>query len=183
MSNPSQEKRQIESFGPNCFLETGSNDQGAAGNTAMQLCSKNDVGHQMNISQHGSGLGRIHNDGTLEITSGQLKKAIQSESGQGFMLNNEHGKCDITSGGNIGISGPIVTIEARDTLILQAPNIRIGYSQKGKTKKIDMIAYRIHCNNPKSGNIAEVLKTHNMFKAFSGSFVSDKVAGSFPSTM
>ena len=89
MSNPSQEKRQIESFGPNCFLETGSNDQGAAGNTAMQLCSKNDVGHQMNISHHGSGLGRIHNDGTLEITSGQLKKAVQSESGQGFLINNE----------------------------------------------------------------------------------------------
>ena len=73
---------------PNCFLETGSNEQGAAGNTAMQLCSKNDVGHQMNISHHGSGLGRIHNDGTLEITSGQLKKAVQSESGQGLLINN-----------------------------------------------------------------------------------------------
>ena len=179
MSNPSQEKRQIESFGPNCFLEACSNEQGAAGNTAMQLCSKNDVGHQMNISQHGSGLGRIHNDGTLEITSGQLKKAIQSESGQGFMLNNEHGKCDITSGGNIGISGPIVTIEARDTLILQAPNIRIGYSQKGKTKKIDLIGYKIEAHDPRDGNIAVLLRTHNMFRAFSGSYVTDKIKGLF----
>ena len=143
----------------------------------MQLCSKNDVGHQMNISQHGSGLGRIHNDGTLEITSGHLKKAIQSESGQGLMLNNEHGKCDITSGGNIGITGPIVTIEARDTLILQAPNIRIGFSQPGKTKKIDLIGYKIEAHNPKDGNIAVLLKTHNMFKAFSGSYVTDKIAG------
>ena len=145
----------------------------------MQLCSKNDVGHQMNISQHGSGLGRIHNDGTLEITSGQLKKAIQSESGQGFILNNEHGKCDITSGGNIGISGPIVTIEARDTLILQAPNIRIGYSQKGKTKKIDLIGYKIEAHDPRDGNIAVLLRTHNMFRAFSGSYVTDKIKGLF----
>ena len=179
MSNPSQEKRQIESFGPNCFIESGSNEQGAAGNTAMQLCSKNDSGHQMNISQHGSGLGRIHNDGTLEITSGQLKKAIQSESGQGFILNNEHGKCDITSGGNIGITGPIVTIEARDTLILQAPNIRIGYSQKGKTKKIDLIGYKIEAHDPRDGNIAVLLRTHNMFRAFSGSYVTDKIKGLF----
>ena len=178
MSNPSQEKRQIESFGPNCFLETGSNDQGAAGNTAMQLCSKNDAGHQMNISQHGSGLGRIHNDGTLEITSGQVEKAVQSKSGQGLMINNEHGKLDITSGsGNIGVTGPIVTIEARDTLILQAPNIRIGFSEKGKTKKIDLIGYKIECHDPKDGNIAVVLKTHNMFKAFAGSYVTDKIAG------
>ena len=96
-----------------------------------------------------------------------------------MLINNEHGKVDITSGGNIGITGPIVTIEARDTLILQAPNIRIGFSQKGKTKKIDMIAYRIHCNNPKDGNIAVLLKTHNMFKAFSGSYVTDKIAGMY----
>ena len=51
----SQEKRQINSFGPNCFIETGSNDMGNAGNTAMALCSKNDSGHQFNITQHGSG--------------------------------------------------------------------------------------------------------------------------------
>ncbi len=179
MSNTSQEKRQINSFGPNCFIEAGSNDQGAAGNTAMQICSKNDAGHQFNVSQHGSGLARVHNDGTLEITSGQLEKAIQSKSGQGLMINNEHGKMDIISGGNIGIKGPIVTIHAEDTLILQAPNIRIGYSEPGKTKKIDLIGYKIECHDPKDGNIAVLLRTHNMFTAFAGSYVTDKIAGMY----
>ena len=53
----SQEKRQINAFGPNCFLETGSNDMGDAGNTAMALCSKNDsdinlIYHNMVVVYH-----------------------------------------------------------------------------------------------------------------------------------
>ena len=35
----SQEKRQINAFGPNCFLETGSNDMGAAGNTSVGVAA------------------------------------------------------------------------------------------------------------------------------------------------
>ena len=50
-------------------------------------------------------------------------------------------------------------------------------NEKGKTKKIDLIGYKIECHDPKDGNIAVVLKTHNMFKAFAGSYVTDKIAG------
>ena len=177
----SQEKRQINSFGPNCFVETGSNEMDAAGNTAMKLCSKNDSGHQFNISQHGSGLARIHNDGTLEITAGQKEKAVQSKAGQAIVIETEYGKFDIIVKNNaLNIKATNILIQAEDTLALEGNKIRIGRSEKGATSDIDFIGNRIHFHNPRDGNMAILLRTHNMFGAFAGSFVgANKIAAKF----
>jgi len=178
----SQEKRQINAFGPNCFIETGSNDMGNAGNTAMALCSKNDSGHQFNMSQHGSGLSRIHSDGTLEIAAGQVENAVQSNDGQAIMIETEHGKVDIVVKNNsVNIKATNITIDAEDTLVLQGNNVRIGRSEKNtSTSNVDIHGNRVHIHNPKDGNMAIVLRTHSMFSSFAGSYVSaGKIAAKY----
>ena len=148
---------------------------GDAGNTAMALWSKNDSGHQFNITQHGSGLSRIHSDGTLEIAAGQVENAVQSNEGQAIMIKTNHGKVDIVVKNNsVNIKATNITIDAEDTLVLQGNNVRIGRSEKNtSTSNVDIHGNRVHIHNPKDGNMAIVLRTHSMFKGFAGSFVSE----------
>ena len=124
---------------------------------------------------------RQHNDGTLEITAGQKEKAVQSKAGQAIVIETEYGKFDIIVKNNaLNIKATNILIQAEDTLALEGNKIRIGRSEKGATSDIDFIGNRIHFHNPRDGNMAILLRTHNMFGAFAGSFVGvNKIAARF----
>ena len=64
---------------------------------------------------------------------------------------------------------------ASDQLVLQGAKVRIGYSQRGRTDKIDLVAQKINASC-RGGNIGDLLRS-NIFQAFSGSYVIDGLVG------
>jgi hypothetical protein len=160
----SQESRSLDVFGPNLLLESGG-AVGVSGAIAYQLCSVNENGFRYSQGLYGSGLARIHNEGTLQIEAG-IKNSGQESST--LLLAAHKGHVDVVANeGWVKIKGQNIVLEAAEELVLQANNIRIGYQDR-RTEEIKFNARHIDMGTPTGGNMADLLKTSSMFKIFTG---------------
>ena len=160
----SQESRSLDVFGPNLLLESGG-AVGVSGAIAYQLCSVNENGFRYSQGLYGSGLARIHNEGTLQIEAGIKNSGEESST---LLLAAHKGHVDVVANeGWVKIKGQNIVLEAAEELVLQANNIRIGYQDR-RTEEIKFNARYIDMGTPTGGNMADLLKTSSMFKIFTG---------------
>ena len=160
----SQESRSLDVFGPNLLLESGG-AVGVSGAIAYQLCSVNENGFRYSQGLYGSGLARIHNEGTLQIEAGIKNSGEESST---LLLAAHKGHVDVVANeGWVKLKGQNIVLEAAEELVLQANNIRIGYQDR-RTEEIKFNARHIDMGTPTGGNMADLLKTSSMFKIFTG---------------
>ena len=166
-----QEARCIDVFGPNLFLETGGSQVGVAGKTAYTLQAQNDSGVKYNQGLYQSGLSRVYAEKTLQVECGAKNK----EGDASYMLVAHKGDLAMNADkGFVRIKGQQIVLEAADELVLQSRKIRIGYEEEGRTQTIDIIGSDVEVT-ASGGNLGDILGTSNIFQAFAGSYVTDKL--------
>jgi len=166
-----QEARCIDVFGPNLFFETGGSQVGVAGKTAYTLQAQNDSGVKYNQGLYESGLSRVYAEKTLQVECG-----VKNKSGDvSYELVAHKGDLAMNADkGFIRIKGQQIVLEAADELVLQSNKIRIGYAEEGRTQTIDIIGSEVEVTTT-GGNLGDLLGTSNIFQAFAGSYVTDKL--------
>ena len=165
-----KESRQLELFGGKLLFETGSEDQSNAGPAAYIMESQTEDKLKYSQSFHeGSGLARVSADKTLQVESG----ARCDNNEAGFNLTVHNGNTLITNmNGDISIQGKRVTIGAHDELVLQAPKVRIGFSEQGKTSKVNIIGSQIFLEAGSLCKLRNKILYSNVFASFAGAYVS-----------
>ena len=119
--------------------------------------------------QEGSGFARVSADKTLQVESG----ARSNRNDAGFNLTVHNGNSIITNmNGDISIAGKNITIQAHNELVLQAPKVRIGFSEQGKTSKVNIIGSQIFLEAGSLCKLRNKILYSNVFSAFAGSYVS-----------
>ncbi len=176
----SEEKRQINSFGPNFIIESGSEKMGTDGKTSYQMVAMNDDGVKYHQGLYGNGKHVMGSTGPMEITC-STNAEVTKTVGHGLMVHTHNGDLTLSApSGTINITAPNIVIEAQKSLNLHGNRIQVGH-EDATTEEIVMNATKIDVGEPTSGNIAELLQTHNLFKAFTGSYCYDRVAGELSS--
>ncbi len=107
-------------------------------------------------------------------SGGQVEGGHKAQTSEGVSIVNiaHNGDYSITaSKGMARIRAQNITLEADDELHLLGNQIQIGYKILDKTQKITLSATEIDAGAPRAGNIADLLKTSNVFKAMAGSYV------------
>jgi len=166
-----QEARCIDVFGPNLFLETGGSQVGVAGKTAYTLQAQNSSGVKYNQGLYESGLSRQYAEKTLQVECGAKNKSGDVS----YMLVAHKGDLAMNADkGFVRIKGQQIVLEAADELVLQSRKIRIGYEEEGRTQTIDIIGSDVELTST-GGNLADLLGTSNIFQAFAGSLIGDKI--------
>ena len=171
-----QENRIIEGLNQQFLIESGTDAVGAAGKTAYILRSVTKDGVKYNQSLHeGSGLSRQYAEKTLQVECG-VKGASEGKAKDAYALIAHNGDANIiASKGAVLIKGTQITLDA-DDIVIQGGKVRIGYEEPGATDEVVIFGDKVHVTT-KGGNIGDILKTSNMFAAFSGSFVTNSLAG------
>ncbi len=165
----SQESKQLELFGGKLLFETGATEMHNPGPAAYIMASQTEDKLKYSQSFHeGSGLARFYADKTLQVESG-----VRSQSNEkGFVLRVKNGDCCVnTENGNVALSGNQITIEAYDELVLQAPKIRIGYSD-GSTDDVKIVSSKIFLQAGSLCKLRNKIMYSNVFGSFLGAYVS-----------
>ena len=162
------EARTVDLFGPQLLIESGG-AVGVAGQCVWKLSSINESGIRYVQGLYQSGLSKIYAEGPLQVEGG---KKAQSSEGVSIMNIAHNGDYNISaSNGWARIKAQNIVLEADDQLHLLGNDIKIGYEILDKTQKITLSATEIDAGAPRGGNIADLLKTSNVFKAMAGSYV------------
>lgn len=165
----SEVNHEIKSWGPQFFIETGNDVVGYPGRTVYFMGAKTkDGAHVYNQSFHeDSGLSRVYAEKTLQVECG----IHNSESENSYRFITHRGSYAVNADrGEIKIKGRDIILEAADQLILKSDNIiQIG-NKNGTTDLIDIRARKVNIKG-RGGNLANALKTSNLFKSFAGSYV------------
>jgi hypothetical protein len=165
----SQETRQLEIFGQKLILETGGTEVDMPGVAAYMLESTTDDGVKYNQSHHEGGLSRIYAEKQLHVESGVLCNTTDIA----LIISAKKGDIAVNpENGDTRIGGSVITIEADNELVLQAPKIRIGYEGAGKTDKIDMIGDKINIDPQSKCTLAGKILFSNVFSAFAGTYAN-----------
>ena len=171
-----QENRILEGLNQQFLLESSTDVAGAAGKTAYIMRTVTKDGTKYNQSLHeGSGLSRQYADKTLQVECG-VKGPSEGKAKDAYALTIHNGDANIVaSKGAVLIKGTQITLDA-DDIVIQGGKVRIGYEEPGATDEVVIFGDKVHVTT-KGGNIGDLLKTSNMFAAFSGSFVTNTLAG------
>tara|TARA_R100000234_G_C4995607_1_gene177737 strand:- start:83 stop:694 length:612 start_codon:yes stop_codon:yes gene_type:complete len=183
-----EQNHEIKSFGPQFFIETGSDRMAFCGRTVYFIGAatklKNDgTGESQvknNISFHETGLARYYTEKQLQIEAGKLSK--DNEITMSTIVH--HGDYTVNAdNGELRLKAKNIVIEATNNLTLEAVNtIQIGYPEQGATKEVRIEAGTVQVNT-RGGNIGDLLKTSSLFSSFAGSFVSSSSLASAASGM
>tara|TARA_B100000214_G_scaffold160754_1_gene115317 strand:- start:51 stop:662 length:612 start_codon:yes stop_codon:yes gene_type:complete len=183
-----EQNHEIKSFGPQFFIETGSDRMAFCGRTVYFIGAatklKNDgTGESQvknNISFHETGLARYYTEKQLQIEAGKLSK--DNEITMSTIVH--HGDYSVNAdNGELRLKAKNIVIEATNNLTLEAVNtIQIGYPEQGATKEVRIEAGTVQVNT-RGGNIGDLLKTSSLFSSFAGSFVSSSSLASAASGM
>jgi len=168
----SEYPRYLESFGPKLYVETGNEVVGYAGKTAYQLVSINSDGLKYNQSFHeGSGLARFNTDGKFQFECGD-----KVSSGDVACLFTAHkGNIEyVAESGYITLKGRTIVIEGSKEVIIQAPNIRLGYQEEGATKNIRLLGDNVDAPYAKEGDLASLLMQNSTLVAMSNATIFSK---------
>ena len=177
-----EQNHEIKSFGPQFFIETGSDRMAFCGRTVYFIGAatklKNDgTGESQvknNISFHETGLARYYTEKQLQIEAGVLSK--DNELTMSTVVY--HGDYTVNADrGKLRLKAKDIVLEAADDITLKAKTIQIGHREQGATDQVRIEADRVQVNT-RGGNIGDLLKTSSLFSSFAGSYVS---AGSLAS--
>lgn len=175
-----EQNHEIKSFGPQFFIETGSERMGYSGRSVYFIGATTKDKVRNNISFHETGLARYYTENVLQIESGIKCK----DNEDAFRTVVHHGNYDVNADkGEIRLSAKNIIIEATDNLsLLGSKTIQIGYPEQGATKEVLTNADKVHTTT-RGGNIGDLLKTSSLFSSFAGSFVSGSSLASAASGM
>ena len=171
-----EQNHEIKSFGPQFFIETGSDRMAFCGRTVYFIGAatklKNDgTGESQvknNISFHETGLARYYTEKQLQIEAGVLSK--DNELTMSTVVY--HGDYTVNADrGKLRLKAKDIILEAADDITLKAKTIQIGHREQGATDQVRIEADRVQVNT-RGGNIGDLLKTSSLFSSFAGSFVS-----------
>ena len=164
-----EQNHEIKSFGPQFFIETGSERMGYSGRSVYFIGATTKDKVRNNISFHETGLAIYYTENVLQIESGIKCK----DNEDAFRTVVHHGNYDVNADkGEIRLSAKNIIIEATDNLsLLGSKTIQIGYPEQGATKEVLTNADKVHTTT-RGGNIGDLLKTSSLFSSFAGSFVS-----------
>ena len=175
-----QENHEIKSFGPQFFIETGSEEMEYAGKAVYKIAATTKDDKKNNISFHETGFARYYTEDIFQIESG--KKGKSNENNFRTIVHNGNYTVNAEKG-EIRLRAKNIIIEATNDLSLLAPNtIQIGYPERGATKEVLTNADKVHTTT-RGGNIGDLLKTSSLFSSFAGSFVSGGSLASVASRM
>ena len=182
-----EQNHEIKSFGPQFFIETGSDRMGFCGRTVYFIGAatkvKNDgTGESQvknNISFHETGFARYYTEKQLQIEAGKLSK--DNEITMSTVVY--HGDYTVNADkGKLRLRAKDIILEAADNITLKAENIQIGHREQGATNQVRIEADKVQVNT-RGGNIGDLLKTSSLFSSFAGSFVSSSSLASAASGM
>ena len=183
-----EQNHEIKSFGPQFFIETGSDRMGFCGRTVYFIGAatkvKNDgTGESQvknNISFHETGFARYYTEKQLQIEAGKLSK--DNEITMSTVVHNGHYSVNANTG-EIKLKAKDIILEAENSIEIKADNlIQIGHKETGATKEVLTNADKVHTTT-RGGNIGDLLKTSSLFSSFAGSFVSSSSLASAASGM
>ena len=175
-----QENHEIKGFGPQFFVETGSDEMEHSGKAVYKIAATTKDGKKNNISFHETGFARYYTEDIFQIESGIKGKSNENN----FRSIVHNGNYTVNAEkGEIRLRAKNIIIEATNDLSLLAPNtIQIGYPERGATKEVLTNADKVHTTT-RGGNIGDLLKTSSLFASFAGSFVSGSSLGKAASGM
>ena len=161
------EARTVDLFGPQLLIESGG-AVGVAGQCVWKLSSINESGIRYVQGLYQSGLSKIYAEGPLQVEGG---KKAQSSEGVSIMNIAHNGDYNISAeNGWVRIKAQNIVLEADDQLHLLGNDIKIGYEIKDKTQRIKISATEIDVEKPRSGNLAEKLKSSNLWRSMGSSY-------------
>ena len=170
-----QENHEIKSFGPQFFIETGSDKMEKTGKAVYKIAAITKNGKfRNNITFHEPGLARYYTEGRFQVETGYHGKPNDVN----YLTTVHQGDYSVNADkGAIRIKGKNIILEAEDNLTLKAgTTIQIG-EKDGSTDLIKLQARKIIADT-KGGNIGDILKSSSLFKSFAGSFVAGGPLGS-----
>jgi len=164
-----KQNHQCKNFGPQYFIETGSEEMTYAGRTVCLTAAITKDNVKNNMSFHENGLARYHTEKDYQIEAGV--KCKDNENAMRTIVH--HGNyCVNADKGELRLKAKNIVIEATNNLTLEAANtIQIGYPERGGTQQVRIEADKVQVNT-RGGNIGDLLKTSSLFSSFAGSFVS-----------
>ena len=170
-----QENHEIKSFGPQFFIETGSDKMEKTGKAVYKIAAITKNGKfRNNITFHEPGLARYYTDGRFQIEAGY--RGEPNDVNYFTVVHEGHYSVNADKG-EIKLKAKNIVIEAEDNLTLKAgTTIQIG-EKDGSTDLIKLQARKIIADT-KGGNVGDLLKSSSLFKSFAGSFVAGGPLGS-----
>ena len=172
MTKKHQEGQAVDQLSAYCLISTRDDNQGVGGREAAAIKMTNGSGERCTFKHLESGLTRLESEGNLEITVGE-----KASEGPTIVINTPNGDVDIcVRDGHICLKGTDITLDAKDSIVMNASKIKIG--EGNPTSQISIAAQRVECATS-AGNLSEVLLSNSALVAFSGSPVFDSLKKSF----
>ena len=172
MTKKSQEAQAYDQLSAYCLISTRDDNQGVGGREAAAIKMTNGSGERCTFKHLESGLTRLESEGNLEITVGE-----KASEGPTIVINTPNGDVDIcVRDGHICLKGTDITLDAKDSIVMNASKIKIG--EGNLTSQITIAAQRVECATS-AGNLSEVLLSNSALVAFSGSPAFDSLKKSF----
>lgn len=167
-----EQNHEIKTFGPQFFIETGSDKMEYSGKAVYKIASQTKKGeYKNNMSFHETGFARYYTEDILQMESGV--KGSSNEVNFRSIVHNGHYSVNADKG-EIRLAAKNIIIEASEELTLLAKKkVQIGYPNAGVTKEIKLQADKVIVDT-KGGNLGDALGMSSIFKSFAGSFVSPK---------
>jgi|TARA_B100000085_G_C18450511_1_gene474658 hypothetical protein len=172
-----EQNHELKTFGAQFLIDTGNERMTHAGKTVyfIQGMTKDKI--KNNISFHETGLSRYYTEKTLQVESGYLGASNVKDN---ISYRQVVHKGDYTLNVDLGairLRAKNIILEAENDLTLKASNkIQIGDKSTGATKEIELKADKVHAITT-NGNIADILGTSFLKKAFSGSYANAGALG------
>ena len=173
-----EQTHELKTFGPQFFIDTGNETMTHAGKTVCFIQGQSkQLKDLFNVSFHETGLSRYYTEKTLQVESGFKGPSNVKEN---ISYRQVVHKGDYTLNvdkGTIRLAAKNIILEAENDLTLKALNkIQIGDKSTGATKEIELKADKVHAITT-NGNIADILGTSFLKKAFSGSYANAGALG------
>jgi len=170
-----EQTHELKTFGPQFFIDTGNETMTHAGKTVCFIQGQSkQLKDLFNVSFHETGLARVYTEKELQMEVGIKCK----DDDLSFRQIVHHGDYTVNADkGTIRLAAKNIILEAENDLTLKASNkIQIGDKNTGATKEIELKADKVHAITT-NGNIADILGTSFLKKAFLGSYANAGALG------
>jgi len=156
--------RQQKIFGPKLVFETGNQLPNMAGKTSFCLQSTNDAKQNLILAHTECGRSKMMTDGCLVVESGAKSECADPDI---VFIGHNKGFEFKSDPGSFKVSAETITLEADVEIVIQAPSIRIGFSDENGTKDITLNGKNVDAN-AKGGSLGDILGTSNFMSIFAG---------------
>ena len=156
--------RQQKIFGPKLVFETGNQLENMAGKTSFCLESTNDAKQNFILAHTECGRSKMMTDGCLVVESGAKSECADPDI---VFIGHNKGFEFKSDPGSFKVSAETITLEADVEIVIQAPSIRIGFSDENGTKDITLNGKNVDAN-AKGGSLGDILGSSNFMSIFAG---------------